>query len=231
MGAGEFEAWHDDVDRRLLEGTGGRVLVAPAAAAHEGEGSFDRWAAKGLAHYERLGVPADVLPVRTREDAGRDDVVAMLEDAALVFFSGGNPWRLAEILRDTPLWARLLARMEDGLAYTGCSAGVACLTERTFDSDEDDVERIFKQGLGHVRGVLFAPHWDTVDDWVPGARDFIAGSVSPGETLIGLDEHTAMVGDGSAWEVTGSAGVHVLRDGAWAHHAAGAAFTLPLDVG
>ena len=231
MGAGEFEPWHDPIDLRILDGRAGTVLVAPTAAAHEGEAAFDLWAAKGLAHYERLGVPARVLPLRTRDDASRDEVVDALDDAAALFFSGGNPWRLAEVVRDTPFWTRVQERMADGLVYAGCSAGVACLTERTYDSDVEDLDQIFKPGLGVFRDLLFAPHWDTVDDWVPGTTTFIAGSVTPGETLIGIDEDTAMIGDGADWEVVGSAGVHVLGGEVWTEHRGGEAFHLPLRRG
>lgn len=229
LGAGEFEDWHASIDRELL-GSGGRVLVAPVASAPEGDDVFASWAAKGLDHYGRLGVPAQVLPVKTREDAVRPDVVAMLEDASLIFFSGGNPWYVVQTLRDTPLCRRLWDRLDDGLAYAGCSAGVACLTERTFDSDTDDLDEVFKPGLAYTRGVLFGPHWDVLDDWVPGARDAIVASLPDGEALVGLDERTAIVGDGEVWTVRGSAGVHVY-DGAWSSHSAGDVFRLPIRVG
>ena len=100
LGAGEFEPWHEDVDRWLLERADGdgSVLISPAAAAPEGDAMFDSWANKGLAHYEGLGVPARVLPVKTRADAERADVVAMADEASVIFFSGGNPWYLATIL-------------------------------------------------------------------------------------------------------------------------------------
>ena len=72
-----------------------------------------------------------------------------------------------------------------------------------------------------MRDTQFGPHWDIVDTWIPGATDFIAGSVGPGDTFIGLDEDTAMVGDGRSWEVIGRAKVHVLREGEWTRYAEG----------
>ena len=228
LGSGEFEPWHDEVDRRLAGGGSGTVLVAPTASAHEGRATFDAWASKGLDHYQRLGIPARLLPLRTREDAARDDIVADLDDASLIFFSGGNPWRLAEAVRGTPFWDRLTDRLAEGMAYAGCSAGVACLTERTFDSDSDDMEQIFKPGIGHVRGVLFAPHWDMIDTWIAGATTFITGSVGEGEILIGIDERTAMVGDGHDWIVEGEGGIHVYRSGGWTEFRSGDPFDLQL---
>jgi cyanophycinase len=230
LGAGEFEPWHEDVDRWILDRADGdgSVLISPAAAAPEGEAMFDTWANKGLAHYERLGIPAEVLPLKTREDASRDDVVAMAERASMIFFSGGNPWYLSTVLTDTPLWERLRTRMDDGLAYAGCSAGVACLTTMTYDSDTQDPESVFKPGLGYVPDALFAPHWDIVDTWLPGAQAFITAAAPPDGVLVALDEDTAMVGDGSAWTVHGRQAIHVYRGGDWTVHQAGATFDLDL---
>jgi cyanophycinase-like exopeptidase len=230
LGAGEFEPWHDDVDRWLLDRAAGdgSVLISPAAAAPEGDAMFDTWADKGLAHYERLGIPARVLPLKVREDAERADVVGMVDDASVVFFSGGNPWYLATILTGSALWARLRERMLDGLAYAGCSAGVACLTEMTYDSDSQDFETVFQPGLGYVRNALFAPHWDIVDSWVPGAKVAITAAAPPDGVLIGLDEDTAMVGDGTAWTVHGRQAIHVYRAGSWTDHADGTSFELAL---
>jgi cyanophycinase len=236
LGSGEFESWSVPVDRWLLERSrnpAGTVLVAPTAAAHEGEESFASWGAKGLEHFSSLEVPVSVLPLRTREDAHREDVVGSLDDASLVYFSGGNPARLAQALIDTPFWASLCAALSDGLPYAGCSAGVACLTDVTYDSETQDFEGIWKPGIGFVRETLFGPHWDIVDTWVPGASEFIVGSVRDGQVFVGLDEDTAMVGNGSAWTVIGRQGIHVLRDGEWVTYRAGETFALelPLDDG
>ena len=89
---------------------------------------------------------------------------------------------------------------------------------------------MWQPGLGLVRRMVFGPHWDIVDTWVPGAKDFIVSSVEDGDTFVGLDEDTAMVGDGEAWNVIGRQQVHVLRDGEWSSHAEGAAFALPFEL-
>ena len=231
LGSGEFDPWSESVDRWLLERSrnpGGVALVAPTAAAHEGEASYSAWGNKGLEHYAAMGVPAEVLPLRTRDDAHRDDLVTRLDDAALVYFSGGNPARLADVLRDTPFWESLCHALTDGLPYAGCSAGVACLTERTYDSDAQDFDTLWQPGIGFFRQTLFGPHWDIVDSWVPGASAFIVGSVQTGEVLVGLDEDTAMTGDGRSWNVLGRQGVHVLRDGEWATYRHADTFELAL---
>jgi len=231
LGAGEFEEWHDPIDRELLAGASGdgSVVVVPTAAAPEGDGVFDSWGAKGLAHYERLGVPVRVAPLKTEGDASSDDLVRML-DASLVFFSGGNPSYLARVLIGSPFWERLAARIDEGLAYAGCSAGVACLSSTTFDSATDDFEQVWKPGLGYFRHVLFGPHWDMVDSWIPGATEFIVAAVPDGDMFVGIDEHTAMVGDGATWTARGRGKLHVRRGEEWTLYADGEGFELPLDI-
>jgi cyanophycinase len=233
LGAGEFDPWSAPVDRWALErgddSRDGRVVILPTASAPEGDETFDGWAAKGLEHFAGLGIEAEALSLKTREDATHDELVARIRGASAVYFSGGNPYYLAQTLRDTPFWSALLEELDRGTVYIGCSAGVAALTETTYDSSVGDLRtgEVWKQGLGFVRGMLFAPHWDTVNQWFPGATDYIAASVEPGDVLIAQDEDTAMVGDGERWSVLGEAAIHVLRDGEWAHHRAGDAFELP----
>jgi cyanophycinase-like exopeptidase len=229
LGSGEFEPWTADVDRWLLERTtrSGPVLIAPTAAAPEGEEVFGRWARMGLDHFEKAGVPAEVLELRTREDAFRDDVLEMLRDAPLLCFSGGNPAFLVEALAGTPFWNGVLAALDDGLAYAGCSAGVAALGVRAPDSSARGFSRdTWREGLGLFPRTLFGPHWDAVDLYVPGATAAIEAEVPPGARLFAIDEGTAAVGDGRAWSVVGPGGVAILEDGEWRRFANGTSFDL-----
>jgi cyanophycinase-like exopeptidase len=232
LGSGEFEPWSEVADRWLLERASGdgRVVIVPTASSKEGDEVFDGWGRRGLEHFRRLGVPADVLPVRTRADADRTDLAARLADASVVYVSGGNPSHLCEVLRDTAVCEALMTGLGRGMGYAGCSAGVAWLTETTYDSDAEDIEAIFRPGLGLVREALFGPHWDVIDTWVPGASAFIVGSVADGHVFVGLDERTAMLGDGVRWEVRGRGGVHVRRGGAFASYVEGDRFELALSV-
>lgn len=235
LGSGEFEPWAEEVDRWLLEHarTGdGRVLILPTASASEGDEAFEFWTDKGREHYARMGVRAEVVPLKTRDDAARPELIAMLDDASEVFFSGGNPADLAAILRDTPFCRTMLEAMERGLAYGGCSAGVACLPEVAPDSSVTSLdEATWKPGLRVFDGVVFMPHWDALDSFLPGLTDFVIASVPPGHRLFAIDENTAVVGDGSGWTVVGSGAVHAMSDGVWEHHPAGSSFRLPLPHG
>lgn len=230
LGSGEFQPWSEPVDRRLVaEADGdGRVLILPTASAPEGKDVFERWGSLGLAHFSRLDIPAEVLDLKTREDVDDPRLIERLDGASAVYFSGGNPAYLSTVLTESDFLDAFMKQLDRGMAYAGCSAGVACLNEITFDSDTTEMAEVWKPGLDLVPRSLFAPHWDIVDTWIPGASDFIVGSVPDGYTFVGLDEDTAMVGRGSAWEVLGKGGIHIRRDDAWATYRDGERFDLAL---
>ena len=224
LGSGEFEPWTVEMDHWLMNRAAGdgTVLIAPTASTPDGDDVFDRWARKGVDHFAERGIRAEVLPLHTREDAAGPEVLEPLERASIVYFSGGNPWYLAETLRGTPAWSTIARRIDEGLAFAGCSAGVAFLTDTTFDTAEDDAEHVFKPGIGYaLPGVVFGPHWDRLESWTPGARAMLASVVPAGGVLVGIEEDTALVGDGEDWSVVGRHDVHVLRDGAWQRAGAG----------
>jgi cyanophycinase len=232
LGSGEFEPWTEPVDRWLLEGaTGdGSVLILPAASAPEGDDVFERWAAMGLEHYEELGIPADVVPLKTREDAKREDLTGMLESASVVFFSGGNPAYLASVLIGSSFWEAVLSRMDDGMGYGGCSGGIACLGEVAIDSTFMDFasSELWKPGLRLFPNLWFGPHWDALDRYVPGLQAQFVSAVPAGARLLAIDERTAVVGDGREWSVMGDGSARLIQDGNQQSFAAGASFDAAL---
>jgi cyanophycinase len=232
LGSGEFEPWTEAVDRRMLSRDGARpggVLILPTAAAAEGDEVFDRWAAKGLAHYASAGIEAQVVPLKSRDDAQQDDLVDMVDGASMVYFSGGNPADLAAVLLDTPFWRAVLDAMDGGLGYAGCSAGVASLGDMAPDSARATIDaKIWRPGLRVFHRTWFGPHWDALDLHAPGLIGLMESSLPDGSRLIGIDEATAMVGDGTRWDVVGAGGIHVFERGVWTRHAAGETFALAL---
>src|SRR5205807_3702018 len=67
-------------------------------------------------------------------------------------------------------------------------------------------------------------HWDMLESYIPGLQRFILEKVPKESLFIGLDERTAMAGDGEEWQVFGLAGVHVRRGGEWIEFKAGDTF-------
>src|SRR5438552_9863323 len=134
LGSGEFEPGTRDVESRALaDATGdGSVVILPTASATEGDAVFDRWGRMGVDHYAEVGLRAEVLPLKRREDSFREELAERAEGASLVYFSGGKPQHLANVLRDTPLLDAILRVMDRGAVWAGCSAG-AMVVSRSRD--------------------------------------------------------------------------------------------------
>lgn len=57
-------------------------------------------------------------------------------------------------------------------------------------------------------------------------REFAEAQVPDDCALLAVDEETAVVGDGTTWQVLGRGAVRVGRAGRWRRHRAGERFTL-----
>jgi cyanophycinase len=209
LGSGEFEPWTDEVERAALEGRQRVVAVAPTASAPEGDAVYDRWASMALEHYATMDVDARILPLKRRDDADGDAAIAALDGVGMVFFSGGNPRYLADTLRGSRFLAALLARLDDGVVFAGCSAG-AMVAGRDPRS-RPRIGSTWASGLGLVPGGSFGAHWDRVR-FIPGMRPFVM-SRADGGWFAGIDERTAILGDGVSWRVYGKGSVSLREDG------------------
>lgn len=223
MGSGEFEPWSEEAERAALEGRPATVAIVPTASAPEGDAVFERWARMGLEHHAAMGVEARVVPLKRREDAEREEVEEFLDGAGMVFFSGGNPRYLAHALDGTRFLDALERALDAGTVFAGCSAG-AMVASRRPDA-KPRVGAAWVSGLGLIEGGSFGAHWDKVR-FIPGMRPFLRSRVKGG-WFAGLDERTAMLGDGSAWEVYGLGSVQLSLDGVTRSYCAGERFVTP----
>jgi len=212
MGSGEFEPWSEVPERAALDGTGGHVAVLPTASSTEGDEVFDRWGRMGVEHYAAMGLQARVVPIKRREDAEREDLAAELEGASMVFFSGGKPQHLAQTIHGTKTWDALNRALDGGAVYAGCSAGALVASQTREQRREQGVKAGWVFGLGLVPNVSFGVHWDKVKV-VPGLRSLVMSRIPKGSWFVGLEERTAIVGDGQRWTVHGVGGAMVRHAG------------------
>jgi len=226
LGSGEFEPWSTEVETIALAGAvgDGSVAILPTASAAEGDHVFERWGQMGLAHYRDDGVPAAVVPIKTPEDARRDEFIAGVEAASMVYFSGGKPSRLAGVLGDSPLLAAIHRALDRGAVYAGCSAG-AMVASRVRDAGgRRGTSWLF--GLGLVPHVSFGVHWDRAAR-IPGAQWWMTSRLPDDTWFVGIDEKTAILGDGVRWSVHGRGRVTLRGPGEDAMYRAGERFETP----
>lgn len=210
LGSGEFTPAAIEIDSAMLEGSrgSGKVLIAPTASAPEGDDVFKMWIAKGIDHYTSLGAEPVPLYLRRREDASDSAILTALEDASLIFFSGGNPGYLAMTLQGTEFWSVLVQHLGEGLAFGGCSAGSVALGSRAPDTSTQ-LEIFWVDGLKLLPRLFIGAHWDRLDDYEQGLKSKILRHRPEGTSLMGIDELTGVIGDGQSWRVLGEGGVEV----------------------
>ena len=198
VGSGEYLPVLADVERRLLAGRPPRYVQLATAAAPEGPAVLARWHALGARAAERLGVEQVVVPVADRDGALDDANARLIEGAGLVYLSGGNPSFLAETLRDTPVWAAIVAAWRAGAALAGCSAGAMALS-----ASLPDVRKPWRpalDGLALVPMVEVLPHFDAFAARMPDLVLRRVAGAPPGVRIVGVDEDTALVGGLDGWE-------------------------------
>ena len=213
VGAGEFLPSMSEFDASLLESTGRarpRVAIVPTASYPDGEAVFQRLAAMGVTHFSGLG--ADVEPVLVRDRAGADDAAAAqaVGEADLVYLSGGKPSHLLASLGGTAVGRALTEAHERGAALVGCSAGAMALAGHAFDFRMRLMPFPLRwgTGLGFAPGLSVVPHYDA---WPEPLSALIAFQAPRGSVVVGIDEHTAVIGRDGGWQVYGAARVTVWR--------------------
>jgi len=221
VGSGEYLPVMQDLESALINsgisnGKPNRFLQIPTAAGEESSERLEFWESRGAEQARRIGTVQDFLPVFSREDAFNIEYISRVKDAALIYFSGGDPGYLANSLRGTPLWDEIKKNWLIGAALAGCSAGAMALS--------GDVPNFFRMkdegipGLNLIPHLRPIPHYNKFFGWIPDSAAKIVMKAPEGTMIIGIDEDTALVaglGAGTSlfqnnWQVYGEGSVHIL---------------------
>jgi cyanophycinase len=232
VGSGEFTAAMVAIDRDLLAAVDRarpRVAILPTASWPDGEEAFRSWMERGREHFSALGAEVEGVEIRTREDAFDDACIQAIGEADLVYLSGGKPGHLLDALEKTPAGAALRALHDRGGIIAGCSAGAMVLAARQMRLGGRRFFRLptgWREALGFVEGAAVLPHYDAFPEPLAAAVSL----ASPrGTAVLGIDEETAAIGRGGAWQVQGRGRVTVWRGRGRTRHRAGESFRLEVD--
>ncbi len=216
VGGDEFRASCAGMDRHVLEATGAanpRVAIVPTAAAFENPSLA---ASNGVRHFTGLGASAYGLDVVRREDAENPRIVAQLDGAHVIYFTGGSPDHLHSVLAGSPLFDAVKSACDAGAIWAGSSAGAMVLgSVMRRPSSGSPVS----PALDIVPNVMVLPHHERSD---PNAvAEQLSGSATFGMTVLGIDGGSGVLLDADATIVLGSGNVTVYRSGQWRRYAAG----------
>jgi cyanophycinase len=164
--------------------------------------------------FRELGVD-DVrhLHVDTRSEALDPARHTLLDDASVVFFTGGDQLKLASQLGDSPVFTKTREIFTRGGCVAGTSAGASIMCETMLvsgnGSQSPRVEDTLRMapGFGLVRGFIIDQHFAE-----RGRIGRLIGAVAQNPRIVGLgiDEDTAIICENSHFSVLGSGGVYVV---------------------
>ena len=206
VGSGEYLPSMAALEASLLAGRPPRYVQLATAAVPDGPSVVERWQDLGRAQAARLGVEVTILPVYDRADADSAELADQVAGAGLIYLSGGNPGYLADTLRDSAVWAAIVATWRAGAALAGCSAGAMAMT-----SWVPSLRHPLSggtEGLGLLPHLRVIPHFDAFAARVPDLITRFLVPHDPRISVIGIDEDTALVGGLTRWSVEG-------RQSAW----------------
>lgn len=190
----------------LAGGKSGRIVVIPTA----GEDSSLSRPAREVQQLRDLGITSiTILHTRDPKVANQESFVAPLKSATGVWFVGGRHWRLADSYLNTLAHKELNALLARGGVIGGTSAGATILGSFMVRGDTKGNTIMVgdhTQGLDFIHNVTIDQHvmrrnrqFDLVD--VIKARPELLG--------IGIDESTAILVQGNAFEVLGNSFVGI----------------------
>lgn len=216
VGSGEYLPAMADFEKSLIDdgvknGKQPIYIQIPTAAGRESKERLNYWKELGKAQADALKVKSIFLPIYTREDAHNPEYINQIDNAALIYMSGGDPHFLADTLINTPLWDAIYKNWQSGASLAGCSAGAMVLSSQIpnfrFSKKEPTI------GLNLIPNIRVIPHFNKFFKWIPESAAKILLHVPADTILIGVDELTAIVKRSGAqdWRVYGRAKVHVLK--------------------
>ena len=192
--------------RAISIGKKNTYVQIPTASSHEGEASRAKWKHLGQEQSDRIGSTCIYLPIHDRDDAFNPQFVDAVADAGLIYFSGGDPHRVAGIFNNSPMWDAIVSQWHSGSSLAGCSAGAMAFGGTIMGIRKSN----HSAGLNLLPNIEVIPHYDKMLGWLPDrVASFITKNTS-GSTLIGIDENTALVHT-DAWRKFGTGKVHILR--------------------
>jgi cyanophycinase len=158
----------------------------------------------------------NVLDIQKREDAMNEEIISRVEQADIVFFTGGDQLRLTSIIGGTTVHDKILEKYQnDNFLYVGTSAG-AHSASKSMIYQGSSQEALLKGEIKITSGLGLIDHVVIDTHFVKRGRigRLLQAVVSNPKALgIGLGEDTGLlITDGNEMEALGT-GLVILVDG------------------
>jgi cyanophycinase len=209
IGGGEDKTGEREILKAVAERIDGGKLVLATVASHQPEGYFEAYREA----FSDLGVGNLVeLYVNDRGETHDPEKIALFDDAAGVFFSGGDQLRISSQIGDTPVEQKVLEIHRRGGLIAGTSAGASVMSETMLVGGASaESHRIgdlhMAPGLGLIRDAIIDQHFAE-----RGRIGRLLGAVAHNPRMlgVGIDEDTAIYVEGKTFRVLGTGAVYVV---------------------
>ena len=217
VGGDEFRPGCESMDQAILEAAGAaraNLLVVPTAAAAQNPAKA---ASNGVGYFAALGAEASPLMVLDRRDADDEALVGPVDTADVIYFTGGDPAHLLDVLKGSALLRKMRQALDRGAVVAGSSAGAMVMGSwMRF--------REWREALGIVPGVVTLPHHERSDP--DSVVKELAQSGRADAVVLGVDSRTGCLGGPEEWTVAGAGAVTVYQAGRWQRYSSGDRFSL-----
>jgi cyanophycinase len=210
IGGGEKKDDELTILREVARKSDGGSLVVVTVATEEPQETWEEYRKV----FRKIGITKlKHLDVRLREEAALEDRVRKLDDASVVFFTGGDQLKITSQLGDSPVYRRIEEIHQRGGTIAGTSAGASVMSETMLISgDGEESHKVgsiigMAPGLGLIRNVVVDQHFAQ-----RGRIGRLLGAIAqnPRQLGLGLDENTAVIVEGERLRVIGKGAVHIL---------------------
>lgn len=167
--------------------------------------------------FRRLGARhVKVFDVSRREDTTSKRGLRLIENATGIFFSGGDQLDITSLLGGTKMLAQL---QEQGCVIAGTSAGAAMMSSSMLISGKPEESPRFGNveigpGLSFIKSTIIDTHFSQRGRC---GRLMTAVAHYPQDIGVGIDEDTAILVNGTEFQVIGSGSVIILDGGPMTH--------------
>ncbi|MGH7142249.1 MAG: Type 1 glutamine amidotransferase-like domain-containing protein [Candidatus Saccharimonadales bacterium] len=196
FGSGEFTPSVDGIDEYLISTfKPHNIAVLPTAAGAEKDAL--KWIEMARQHYAKFHLTVIPVPIFNKEDSNNKDLTDLLIPAEWIFFSGGDPGYLMDVLNDSLLWKTVLKRLQTGALLTGSSAGAMVMGNfvlaSPFRAMFSNSDTVWQKAFGLVDYTVF-PHFNRLKKHKKILQRITQkGPEKISSAWLGIDENTAFV--------------------------------------
>ncbi|MDO5517518.1 MAG: cyanophycinase [Clostridium sp.] len=136
-----------------------------------------------------------ILDISERIEAFDEENVNLINESALIFFTGGDQLRITSLIGGTPVYDALKESVKKGTFMVGTSAGASVMSDTMIVQGEDDgsprkCTLKMAPGLGFIKDVIIDQHFAQRGR----IGRLLTGIAQNPEVLgIGIDENTAII--------------------------------------